>query len=250
MLVSLWIFIGIFWMHSATAFAPIHIIMIKTTATTRKQQPETPPPGATTPTRLFLSQPPPPPSCNNESSLLTRFTNPVIDDPWLPLTEAGLAQIVAPSLQLFWLASAHSPSFPSWANPIVLSSDAAAAVYWDQLPRGSFLAPTLIHGAGLACCWLLGALASNGYQEEAFEGDFGTVCVSTLKAGAFSVGLLIVATQLDLLRHYGYIQVGDSPETDMRLYRAFVEVINDCFFEAMVLLAWRFYRRAAGRGII
>lgn len=30
----------------------------------------------------------------NNDSLLDRFTSPIIDDPFLPLTEAGLAQVV------------------------------------------------------------------------------------------------------------------------------------------------------------
>jgi hypothetical protein len=170
-------------------------------------------------------------------NLLDRFINPVIEDPWLPLNEAGIAQVVAPSLQLFWLASVNSP-FPSWATPFL--SDLSFA------PRGSFLAPTLVHGAGLACCWLLGALASKGYEQNAYEGSLGTVFSSTVKAGAFACGLLILATQFDLYTEMGgYVQVGDSVETDIRIYKATVEVINDCVFEGITLLAWRLYRSAA-----
>eukprot|EP00980_Cylindrotheca_fusiformis_P001647 scaffold374_cov124-Cylindrotheca_fusiformis.AAC.6 len=171
-------------------------------------------------------------------NLLERFANPTIDDPWLPLTEAGIAQIVAPSLQLFWLASVKSP-FPTWATPFFVSD-------WTAPARGSFLAPTLIHGAGLACCWLLGALASKGYEQQAFEGDFGTVFLSTAKAGAFAVGVLILATQFDLYTEMGgYVSVGESVETDARIYRAAGELINDCVFEAITLLSWRLYRSAA-----
>jgi hypothetical protein len=170
-------------------------------------------------------------------NLLDRFTNPVIEDPWLPLNEAGIAQVVAPSLQLFWLASVNSP-FPSWATPFL--SDLSFA------PRGSFLAPTLVHGAGLACCWLLGALASKGYEQNDYEGSLGTVFLSTVKAGAFACGLLILATQFDLYTEMGgYVQVGDSVETDIIIYKATVEVINDCVFEAITLLTWRLYRSAA-----
>lgn len=181
-----------------------------------------------------------PESANGD--IFDRFTNPTIDDPRLPLTEAGLAQIVAPSLQLFWLSAANS-AFPSWAAPIL--SDIS---YWDTVPRGSFLAPTLIHGAGLACCWVLGTLASEGYKRSAYEGDAATIFVGTAKAGAFAVGCLVLATQFDLYRDMGgYFQVGDSVETDMRIYRALVELINDCFFEGIVMLSWRFYRSAAAR---
>ena len=174
-----------------------------------------------------------PSSTRMNESVLDRFTSPKIDDPRLPLTEAGIAQIVAPSLQLFWLKSLNSP-FPSWANPIY---------DFTFVPRGAVLAPTLIHGAGLACCWLLGCLAVKGYQQETFEAELPQVLLSTIKAGAFACGVLIMGTQIDLyLEMGGYVQLGDSPETDARIYRALVEIINDIFFEASTLLAWRALR--------
>jgi len=105
------------------------------------------------------------------------------------------------------------------------------------------LAPTLIHGAGLACCWLLGCLAVKGYEQENFEGELPQVLLSTIRAGAFSCGVLIMGTQIDLYQEMGgYVQIGDSPETDLRIYRALVEIINDIFFEATTLLAWRALR--------
>lgn len=169
-----------------------------------------------------------------KESVLDRFTNPRIDDPRLPLTEAGIAQVVAPTFQLFWLQSLHSP-FPSWANPIY--------DYTFGSPRGAVLAPTLIHGAGLACCWLLGCLAAKGFESEAYEGELSQVLLSTIKAGAFACGVLIMGTQIDLYQEMGgYVQIGDSPETDVRIYRALVEIINDIFFEATTLLAWRAVR--------
>jgi hypothetical protein len=93
---------------------------------------------------------------------------------------------------------------------------------------------------------LLGALASKGYEQNAYEGSLGTVFLSTVKAGAFACGLLILATQFDLYTEMGgYVQVGDSVETDIIIYKATVEVINDCVFEAITLLTWRLYRSAA-----
>lgn len=80
------------------------------------------------------------------------------------------------------------------------------------------MAPTLIHGAGLAVCWGLGALAARMYEREAYTivvgGDVGTtttaadeddddvgpkaaaammagyapILVGLAKAGAFAVG--------------------------------------------------------------
>ncbi|KAG7348421.1 hypothetical protein IV203_017126 [Nitzschia inconspicua] len=166
-------------------------------------------------------------------NILDRFTDPKIEDPMLPLTEAGIAQIVAPTLELFWLKLNQSP-FPSWAQPLY---------DYTFTPRGALLAPTLVHGAGLACAWLLGCLAAKGYQREAYESDALRVISTTLKAGAFACGILILATQFDLYREMGgYVQVGDSAETDLRIYRALVELIDDIFFEAVTLLGWRLFR--------
>ena len=121
---------------------------------------------------------------SSDNGIVDRFVNPKIDDPWLPLNEAGVAQIVAPSFEIFWTILNNAP-YPSWAT-----TNAVFAT------RGAFLAPTLIHGAALACCWLAGCLAAKAYEKEAYEGDLGTVIFSTIKAGAFASGLLILSTQL------------------------------------------------------
>jgi hypothetical protein len=170
-------------------------------------------------------------------SLLDRFANPKIDDPWLVFNEAGVSQIVAPSLQLFWLLGSGS-RYPTWARPILLDSSTLYAS-----TRGGFLAPTLIHGAGLACCWLLGCLAAKAYEKEAFTGDPSRVVFSTIKAGAFACGILILATQVDLYKDMGgYVQLGESVETDARILTAAVEVVNDIVFEGIILTAYRLYR--------
>jgi len=172
-------------------------------------------------------------STKMNDNILDRFVDPKIEDPALPLTEAGIAQIVAPSLQLFLLTSIQSP-LPSWATPLY---------DYTFLPRGYLLAPTLIHGAGLACCWLLGCLAARGFEREAYEGDLPVVLLSTVRAGAFACGIFILATQIDLYQDMrGFVQIGDSPETDLRIYQASVETINDIFFEAITLLSWRAFR--------
>lgn len=168
------------------------------------------------------------------SSVTERFLSPRIDDRGLPIADALVAQIVAPSFQVFWLGVSQSP-LPSWLRLSL----------WA--PRGSMVAPTLIHGAGLACCWVAGALAARGFESEAFnvsEGrGYGTVILRTIQAGAFATGVLILSTQIDLLLEFGrYVQWGESEETDRRLLVAAVEVINDIFFEAVTLTSWRLYR--------
>lgn len=78
------------------------------------------------------------PDFDGTSTILTRFTNPKIDDAGLPLADSLISQIVAPSLQIFWLTSINAP-LPTWAAPI-------SKTLYDT--RGSLVAPTLIHGAG------------------------------------------------------------------------------------------------------
>jgi len=162
---------------------------------------------------------------------LRRFLDPVIDDPGLPLTDALVAQVVGPALQVFWLALNSAPS-PTWLIPVGRYLGEAP----ELAPRGSLLAPALIHGAGLAVCWGLGALAARLYEREAFAlsppppppskeekgGRTGTPCVGgyahvlvgLVRAGAFAAGVLVLSTQL-------------------------VEVINDVFWEGLVLSTWR-----------
>ncbi|KAL7466789.1 hypothetical protein ACHAXS_007069 [Conticribra weissflogii] len=178
------------------------------------------------------------------ASILQRFNSPRIDDPGLPLTDVLIAQIVAPSVQIFWIFINRAP-MPTWLAPI--SSYFGEAP--ELAPRGSLLAPTLIHGAGLAVCWLAGALAGRMYEREAFFLDdesksglarYQTLISRLVQAGAFATGVLIVSTQMDLLLEFKrYVQYGESEKSDLRLLVATVEVINDVFFEALVITTWR-----------
>jgi hypothetical protein len=168
--------------------------------------------------------------------LIARFFNPIIDDPGLPFADTLVAQIVAPSLQVFWIGLIHAPS-PIWLRPIFDSQ------LWQA--RGSLVAPTLIHGAGLACCWIAGALAAQAYERKAIDPTvegYGTVVWSIMKAGAFAVGLLIFSTQVDLLFEFGrFVLPGESEATDLRLLSAIVEILNDVAFEASVITSMRLY---------
>ena len=145
-------------------------------------------------------------------------------------------------MQIAWLSLNHAPS-PSWLKPIFDTS----VLYAKQ---GSLVAPALIHGAALASCWIVGALAAKAYQRDAIvpqfmqeQWNYSKVIIRVLQAGAFATGLLIMATQLDLFFEYQgqWVQLGDSPESDFRLTVAAIELINDIFFEAVSLLLWRLY---------
>lgn len=179
---------------------------------------------------------------DSDKSIFDRFTSPTIDDAGLPLSDALFAQIVAPTLEVFWLTINHSP-FPTWLAPVTKQP----GMLYTVPAQGSLLVPTLVHGAGLAFCWFLGALASKSYDSDAFNVSgnrgYGTVIRRIVQGGAFAVGILIFSTQVDLFLEFGrYVQVGESPEIDARLLKATVEVVNDVVFEALVLSSWRIYR--------
>mmetsp|Transcript_35934 Transcript_35934/g.43276 ORF Transcript_35934/g.43276 Transcript_35934/m.43276 type:complete len:264 (-) Transcript_35934:325-1116(-) len=168
---------------------------------------------------------------------LERFLSPRLDDPGLPLADVLIAQVVGPFFQVLWLILNRAPS-PTWVNPISITLFPT---------KGSLLAPTLIHGAGLASCWIAGALAARGFESDAFDVSngkgYGVVIERLIKGGAFATGILILSTQLDLLFEYGrWILPGESDEVDVRLLSASVEVLNDIFFEAITLSSWRIYR--------
>jgi len=175
---------------------------------------------------------------DNFSSITRRFTNPVLDDPILPLRDVLMAQITAPTLQVFFVTLTHAPS-PSWLQPISNSR----GLLWQ--PQGSLVAPTLIHGAALAGCWLLGALAAKAYEKEAIDptiDGYGAVIFGLIKAGTFAVGIFILCTQLDLLQEFGRWPLpGESEVTDVRLCTAWIEGARDVIFEAGTISSMRLY---------
>ena len=174
-------------------------------------------------------------------SIMDRFLSPVIDDPALPLSDVLVAQIIAPSLQVVWLSLQHAPA-PGWLRPVLDESQMFLQA------RGSLVAPALIHGAALASCWITGALAAKAYERPAIAPaadnttGYATVVWRVVQAGAFASGLLILATQFDLLTEYGrWVQPGESQQIDLRLLTASVEVLNDIVFEAGTILIWRLF---------
>lgn len=174
-------------------------------------------------------------------TILPRFASPRIDDPGLPLSDALVAQIIGPTTQLFWRVWQKLPP-PSWLHTY------DSSLLFNNRP-GSLVAPTLIHGAALSFAWLIGSLAARGYerscisptQREDKSWDYSRVLVGLAQAGAFSAGLWIFATQIDVYREFGYVQLGDSALTDARLILAADESVADFVFEAITLVLWRLY---------
>uniref|UniRef100_A0A7S1FZW5 Uncharacterized protein n=1 Tax=Corethron hystrix TaxID=216773 RepID=A0A7S1FZW5_9STRA len=175
-------------------------------------------------------------------TLLRRFTEPRIDDIGLPLADTLVSGFAAPSVYVVILGIVHFQT-PSW---LILPSFMGSV-------RGSLLAPTLLHGAGLAAIWLMGALAGRAFEKEAFDvsenaarewgGGYAMVLSRLVKAGAFSIGVLVLCTQADLFLEYGrWVQLGESEKVDLRLLTAIVEVFNDVVVQALSIGSWRLYR--------
>ena len=179
-------------------------------------------------------------SPEGSASLLDRVLHPKIDDRGLPLSDASAAQIIGPALQTFWLTLVGAPR-PTWLIP---HYDTTFFQY-----RGSLLVPTLLHGAALSCCWLLGALMARAYEEDAIDPTvqgYPTVFWRIFQAGCFASGVLIFSTQVDLLVEFGrYVQPGESPEIDARIVTAWVEVLNDIIFEILAIVPLRLYLAAS-----
>ena len=128
------------------------------------------------------------------NTLLGRFLNPKIDDVGLPLADALIAGVVAPVSVVFVCGvQRYSPTWLVATLPPTSALNNALRLF----------PATLSHGALLAGCWLLGALASKSFEQEAFGKDFSVVLTRVLAGGAFASGLLVLLTQADLFMEYG-----------------------------------------------
>ena len=165
-----------------------------------------------------------------------RFTEARIDDKGLPIADA-LVVTTVPVFVATCVLALGVPR-PSWLVP------APWIPKWRSLP---FLVPALSHGAKLSCAWIPGALAAKAYEREAYDGSVDEAVRRTVKAGCFAIGILILATQIQLSAEFAAAglpppQLGDSPETDLLLNGVASELIADCAFEAVGLIAWRVVR--------
>jgi len=165
-----------------------------------------------------------------------RFTEARIDDKGLPIADA-LVVTTVPVFVATVILALGVPR-PSWLV------QAPWIPKWRSLP---FLIPALSHGAKLSCAWLPGALAAKAYEREAYDGTVDEAVRRTIKGGCFAIGILILATQFQLnfefaSRGVAPPRLGDSPETDLILNGVASELIADCAFEALGLLAWRIVR--------
>jgi len=130
---------------------------------------------------------------------------------------------------------------PSWLFPLLPAGVAPIR----GLP---YIVPAVSHGAGLAACWLLGALAAGAFSSEAYSGTLGAALSRTWKAGAFATGMLLLCTQLvtfvtltaqgiDALDPADVLAKGEAT-----ILTTADEVIFDVIVQATGLTAFRVYR--------
>ncbi len=170
-------------------------------------------------------------------SIRSRFLSPRIDDRGLPIADSLVVVSGTIGLAIFSL-SGVVPGRPSWLVPPPLLSG---------LPRGlPYIPAALNHGAALAVCWLLGALAASAFEKEAFCGSLADALARTWKAGAFATGVLLLCTQFatySTLSAAGIDPVDTSSAAlDLRLSSVASEVVADVAVQAVGLTAFRTFR--------
>jgi len=185
-----------------------------------------------------------------------RFLAPRIDDPGLPYADSLVCIGGALFIAQWALSPAVPPGIkippPSWLAPMALP----AGIDWRGIP---YILPALGHGAGLALCWVLGALAAAAFEAEAYTGTWQTALSRTWRAGAFAIGVLIFSTQLSL--YVSLSSQGLDPYTvpttsgidsaapaDMEILSTAFELIVDCAVQGVYLTLFRLYRWADAQG--
>ena len=169
-----------------------------------------------------------------------RFMRPTIDDPGLPYADALVCVCGASFVASIALVGIIPR--PSWLVPLLPPGVEATGL--RGLP---YILPAVSHGAGLASCWTLGALAAAAFEAGAYRGTLREALGRTWRAGAFAVGVLLLSSQLDTsvsLSLSGVDPLGASEEADIRALTTAFEVLVDVAVQAVGLTAFRIFRWA------
>jgi hypothetical protein len=170
-----------------------------------------------------------------------RFQPKKVKDRGLPIADA---LVLTSATVLVALVSLSQHKAPSWLN----------AEYLREVPRILPNLPALVgsvvHGSKLSAVWVLGALAAEAYETEAYDADFAEAMKRTVKAGCFAVGLLILVEQNEMRQTLEHVigmpaseyVVGENREADLLINSKTSELFVDCASCAVAMLSWRIIR--------
>ena len=168
-----------------------------------------------------------------------RFVAPRIDDPGLPYADALVC--ICGALFLAQLGLLGVLPRQSWLTPL----PGVPLEGYRGLP---FILPALSHGAGLAGCWVLGALSAAAFEREAYMGSWREALGRTWRGGSFATGVLLLSTQLATAVRFSamgldpYGPLGASAQGDYELIKTAFEVICDIAVQCVGLTAFRYIR--------
>ena len=170
-----------------------------------------------------------------------RFQSKKVKDRGLPIADA---LDLTSATVLVALVSLSQHKAPSWLN----------AEYLREVPRILPNLPALVgsvvHGSKVSAVWVLGALAAEAYETEAYDADFAEAMKRTVKAGCFAVGLLILVEQNEMRQALEHVigmpaseyVVGENREADLLINSKTSELFVDCASCAVAMLSWRIIR--------
>ena len=170
-----------------------------------------------------------------------RFQPKKVKDRGLPIADA---LVLTSATVLVALVSLSQHKAPSWLN----------AEYLREVPRILPNLPALVgsvvHGSKLSAVWVLGALAAEAYETEAYDADFAEAMKRTVKAGCFAVGLFILVEQNEMRQALEHVigmpaseyVVGGNREADLLINSKTSELFVDCASCAVAMLSWRIIR--------
>ena len=170
-----------------------------------------------------------------------RFQPKKVKDRGLPIADT---LVLTSATVLVALVSLSQHKAPSWLN----------AEYLREVPRILPNLPALVgsvvHGSKLSAVWVLGALAAEAYETEAYDADFAEAMKRTVKAGCFAVGLLILVEQNEMRQALEHVigmpaseyVVGENREADLLINSKTSELFVDCASCAVAMLSWRIIR--------